>query len=101
VAAFNRTGTITCWNNADLATTCNGNVPGDPSIPALINEGKPLFWPLVKARWSVVCDQARYPEQFRRVAVIVGTCNPQWDATLPLNAEMRPLVLNEAPMQIQ
>jgi type II secretory pathway pseudopilin PulG len=100
VAAANRQGTINCWNAVDLSTACNGGIAGDPSIPGLINENKPLFWPRVKAKWAYVCDQAQYPDHYRRVSVIVGACDPNWDGSIPLNSEMNALV-SQTTMQLQ
>lgn len=101
IASVNRQGTINCWNGADLSTACNGGVTGDPSIPTVINEGKTLFWPRVKARWGYVCDQTRYPDHFRRVTTIIGTCDPNWESSMPINTDMQALVTSQAPMQLQ
>jgi hypothetical protein len=90
IANYNNQGTINCWNSADLSTSCTGNgATGTVTIPNVINEGKPVFWPIVKAKWSAVCDQTRYPDDYRRVTVLVGSCDPNWDSTMAIGGNMQ------------
>ncbi|AGY58851.1 pilus assembly FimT family protein [Gloeobacter kilaueensis] len=104
IATANQPGTTNCWNNANLDPLCAGyDSPGDPtiiSVPSLLNEGKPMFWPVVKAPWSAVCDQARYPDHYRRVTTILGECSPGWDSAYPLNSTMDRFVANLAKMRL-
>jgi prepilin-type N-terminal cleavage/methylation domain-containing protein len=95
IANYNNQGTINCWNSADLSATCNGSgVTGTVAIPTLINEGKPIFWPIVKAKWSAVCDQTRYPDDYRRVVVLVGSCDPNWDSAMGIGGNMQYFIAN-------
>jgi prepilin-type N-terminal cleavage/methylation domain-containing protein len=90
IANYNNQGTINCWNSADLSTGCTGNgATGTVTIPNVINEGKPVFWPIVKAKWSAVCDQTRYPDDYRRVTVLVGSCDPNWDSAMAIGGNMQ------------
>ncbi len=92
IVTYNRQGTINCWNTVDLSTTCNGGgAPNTVPIPTVLNEGRAMFWPVTKARWSLVCDAATYPDHFRRVTTILGNCDPAWDTPFQINAPMQGL----------
>jgi len=95
IANYNNQGTINCWNSADLSSACDGSgATGTVAIPTLLNEGKPVFWPIVKAKWSAVCDQTRYPDDYRRVVVLVGSCDPNWDNAMQIGGDMQYFVSN-------
>ncbi|WP_164929399.1 pilus assembly FimT family protein [Gloeobacter violaceus] len=99
VATFNRSGTTTCWNQADLAVDCTGDgTPETVPVPGVLNEGKAMFWPVIKAPWVYVCDPGRYPDHFRRVSMVVGRCEPGW--SYPLGSDMGVFVRDFPEMRI-